>query len=458
MNNEDDLIEELDTSQQERREVRRVVRASLYERNFAQAQAALLDHEVVSSTGDVDAFRLVRMHFAELERWHEKHTGWRIQRNSTFFRLERHPYGITPVFIDVKLTRPRDFACLAWLLWFAEKRYLAGGGRNQQFLLSQLAEEIQEQSRLADAARLLDFRNQNDRLSMWRALDYLTRLGGVQTIEGDARRWVDDAEQQDNEALYEFTGIAHSLVEALHETQVAAVAARLGDPGKRLAPGWITSLAEPIPPLNRAWCSLLLGPILLRYDDPEAFAALAKQAEKVSEELAEAFGWQLELNNDYACIVRGGTLSAGAGPSLALNSAQDQMILLLCSAIRQRVEAGDWLPDEYGCLRVTRGDIEQLFAELRQRYGMHWGATAQQLKATELLNEMYQKMRLLGLLRGPDPAGDLLILPTAARYAISYAEEAGESRTRPRAKSTKETKQKKALVQQQIPLNGSEAK
>jgi uncharacterized protein (TIGR02678 family) len=451
---EGDLLPDLDLPLAEKDDGRKIINTSLYARNVIRAHTVLLDHEVVASAVDIEAFRQVRMHFVELERWHETHTGWRIQRSTNFYRLERHPYGVAAVASDEKLKRPRDFACLAWVLWFAEKRYLAGGGRNQQFLLSQLSEEIQEQSRLMDAMRRLDFRSQSDRFSIWRTLDYLTRLGAVQSIEGDARRWVDDAEQQDNEVLYEFTAIAHSLVEALHETEVAAVAERLRDPAARLQPGRMSGFADLIPLLNRAWCALLLGPIFLRYDDPEAFAVLVQRAETVSEDLAESFGWQLELNNDYACIVRGGNLSASSGPGLSLSSAQDQMILLLCSAIRQRVEAGEWLPDGYGCLRQARGDIEQLFSELRQRFGMHWGATAQQSKATDLLEEMYQKMRLLGLLRGPDADGDLLILPTVARYAVEYMEGSSESTSRPR--TTREKKPKKTgMVQQKILLDDS---
>src|SRR5690348_3962822 len=128
-------------------------------RTVARAHTALLDHAVVSLQEDVESFRLVRTHIAALEQWHEQHTGWRIQRGTSFFRLERHLHTVTPVFLDEKLKKARDFVCLIWLLWFAEKRHLSGGGRNQQFLLSQLADELQKQSQTATGVAL-DFRNQ----------------------------------------------------------------------------------------------------------------------------------------------------------------------------------------------------------------------------------------------------------------------------------------------------------
>jgi uncharacterized protein (TIGR02678 family) len=438
-------------------------------RQVLQAHTILLDNPIVSLQSDAEAYRLVRTHFPMLAKWHEQHTGWRIQRGPSFFRLERHLHmPITP-FLDDRLKRPRDFVCLTWILWFAEQRFLAGGGRNQQFLLSQLAEELQRQSQQG-AGTPLDFRNLQDRYSMRRALEYLTQLGGLQTLEGEVRKWAEDA--PDQEVLYEFTPISHSLIEALSERRVAAMAKRAAIQSQRLPTSdlGLPALAQDLPPLVRAWRTLLLGPALLRCDDAAAFAALVVHAEQVSEELAQSFGWLLELNSDYACIVRGGTLSAGAGPTLALNSALDQIILLLCTAFRQQVEQGLWSPDASGCLHVSSFDINTLFSDLRLRYGSYWGATVKESKATDLLNDIYARMRLLGLLSGPDMEGHMLILPTAARYSVSYDREpvetepgatdspavASASSARPSRTRGRKTAAKSAAPQMTFEWNGAD--
>ena len=398
-------------------------------RTVSRAHTALLDNVVVSLQENVETFRLVRTHIATLEQWHEQHTGWRIQRGPSFFRLERHLHNVTPVFLDNKLKKTRDFVCLVWLLWFAEKRYLSGGGRNQQFLLSQLADELQEQSQTVEGAAL-DFRNQQDRYSMWRALEYLTNLGGLRILEGEIKKWLEEREPSDHEALYEFTPITHSLVESLNEKRVAAITELFTDNRQFSIPDTLPTLAHEIPPLFRAWRTLLLGPALFRYDDSEAFLALIDQSERISNELSETLGWLLELNSDYACIVRGGILSVEAGPGFTFNSAYDQIILLLCSAFRQQVEHQKWVPDAYGCLHVTAWDINPLFSDLRQRFGTYWGTTVQDIEAKELLAEAYQRMRRLGLLRGPDKEGNILIMPTAARYSVGYAQEQQDGRAR----------------------------
>jgi uncharacterized protein (TIGR02678 family) len=436
-----------------------MVTSSLLSHNLLQAQMALLDEEIVTLREHADAYRLIRIYFAELEAWHRQHTGWRIQRGRNYFRLERQLHAITPVYTDDKLKRTRDFACFAWLLWFAEKRYLSGGGRNQQFLLTQMVDDLQEQTQIAgggeNGEKQLDFRNQYDRFSMSRALDYLARLGGITTLEGETKKWADEGNALDNEVLYEFTDVTHSLVEALNQGRVEAITAHLAQAQHIFQPARVTAVSDPIPALTRAWRALLLGPILLRYDDPEAFSQLEKQAEQVNDELAETFGWLLELNDDYACIVRGGSLSMGSGPEIVLTSGYNQIILLLCSAFREQVEAERWQPDSYGCLHVNHLDVAQLFTELRQRYGSHWGTTIQAQKANDLFNDLYQRMRQLGLVRGPDEQGEILILPTAARYRVSYdaVQDQHKPHTPVKEKATKEIrKPKKPVSKTQLSL------
>ncbi|BCL78027.1 DUF2398 family protein [Ktedonobacteria bacterium brp13] len=408
-------------------------------RDLFLAHAALLDNTIVSLREDADTYRLVRTHFAALQQWHEHYTGWRIQRHSAFFRLERSLHAAIPVFLDDKLKRARDFTCLAWLLWFAEKRYLAGGGRNQQFLLSQLVEDVQSQSQevAGEIGPALDFRSQQDRYSMWRALDYLMRLSGLSTMEGEVKRWAEEEGQPDSEVLFEFTPIAHSLIEAFNEQHVEMImsaqrSTATSTPEQGIGVDGVYkeghSVAGQQPPgLVRAWRTLLLGPAFFRMDDPPAFAALKANVEQVSEELSRSFGWLLELNRDYACIIRGGTLSAGSGPTFMLNSAYDQMVLLLCSAFRDQVEQQIWSPDSYGCLHVASRDILPLFHEVRQRYGSHWGTTVKGSATDSLLNDIFERMRQYGILRGPDAEDTILILPTAARYSVGYEQQAASA-------------------------------
>src|SRR6266487_5664110 len=134
--------------------------------DLIKAHVALMEREVILPRQG-DLFRLVQHHYHRLQSWHDQHTGWRIQRSSTVIRLVRHVSATTPGYLYERLRDPRDFACLTWTLWYAENRQLSGRGNDQQFLLSQLAEQIQEQSASGPASeRKFDFRKPADRYSI----------------------------------------------------------------------------------------------------------------------------------------------------------------------------------------------------------------------------------------------------------------------------------------------------
>jgi uncharacterized protein (TIGR02678 family) len=388
--------------------------------DLMKAHLALMEKEVIlPKQGDL--FRLVKYHHYALQSWHDQHTRWRIQRNASTIRLIRNPGSITPGYLYDRLKEPGDFACLTWILWYAENRQLSGRGNDQQFLLSQLAEQVQEQSASGPAGeRKFDFRKPADRYSIQRALQYLEDLGGLQLVDGQTRDWVEQTASAD--ALYEFTDVVRSLIIALDPQLVTEMAGQLSNSLTKLEPAIVVGRAGTSTlPLTRAWRTLLLGPALFRFDDPPAFAELLAHTEVIANELLETFGWLLDIHRDYACIVRASGMTTGPVTSLTPFGTNDQIAMLLCKAIRDQVECGAWLsPDMYGCLHVTTEDMSELFYRVRERYGENWGSEARNKSSRSLLHDVYRKMRQAGLLRGPDDAGNMLVLPTAARYTASY--------------------------------------
>ena len=400
---------------------------------LTKAHVALMEREVILSK-QVDLFRLVNRHYYTLQNWHDQNTGWRIQRSATVIRLVRQLSATTPGYVYDRLREPGDFACLTWILWYAENRQLTGRGNDQQFLLSQLAEQISEQSLIGvEGETGFDFRRPADRYSIQRALQYLEDLGGLRLVDGQTKEWVEQT--NDADVLYEFTEVIHSLVSALNPQLLTMAAAHLNDEGKTLRPTLLQDMIGNLfpvastKPLIRAWRTLLLGPALFRYDDAEAFAQLVAHADEVANELLDTFGWLLDVKRDYACIVRASGMSTGPVTSFTPFGTSDQMALLMCTAIREQVTGGAWpKPDSYGCLHVTTEDMNALFYTLRERYGENWGNEARSKSSRTLLNDIYRKMRQVGLLRGPDGAGNVLILPTAARYSVTYEKAGQESK------------------------------
>ncbi|HZR41325.1 MAG TPA: TIGR02678 family protein [Ktedonobacteraceae bacterium] len=434
---QDSAEEETVQEQQVSSRTNRLIHRSAISPDLMKAHITLMEREVIlSKQGDL--FRLVQHHYHKLQTWHDQHTGWRIQRSSTVIRLVRHMSSATPGYLYERLKEPKDFACLTWILWYAENRQLTGRGNEQQFLLSQLADQIQEQSSQGtEEGAQFDFRRPADRYSIQRALQYLEDMGGLQLVDGQTREWIEQTGNAD--VLYEFTDAIRSLVAALNPHVVEEIATYLSEPAIILQPSLLPS-ATTTPALLRAWRALLLGPALFRFDDPDAFSSLLAHADTIANELLDTFGWLLDIQRDYACIVRAsGTSSAPVSP-LTPYGTNDQIALLMCQAIRNQVATGAWpAPDSYGCLHVNVEDMADLFYSVRERYGENWGNEARSKSSPSLLNDVYRKMRQVGLLRGPDKAGNMLVLPTAARYSANY--EKGDERAPTRSRSKKTSKQ-----------------
>jgi hypothetical protein len=108
-------------------------------------------------------------------------------------------------------------------------------------------------------------------------------------------------ERDSSEALIEFTDVVEALIVELNLDAVRAL--REGRPDSRELDVPVLDAASS-PPLRRAWRTLLLGPILLRRDDPAAFEVARRQRATIEAEAEDLFGFVLDLTPTYARFVR----------------------------------------------------------------------------------------------------------------------------------------------------------
>lgn len=380
--------------------------------SLMKAHIALLEQEIIQPTNG-ELFSVVSYHLPALQKWHGEHTGWYIEQHSNMFRLLRSPSILTSNSEKNKLQESRDFAYLTWILSYAARRQLTGYGVEQQFLLSHLGQYIADHTQKNEDEEGLTLERRADRFSLVRALKYLEEINGLRRVAGQTKEWID----RQADILYEFTSVTSLFITALDLEAIAPIDDRLQHNAK-LQPALLSPIVSP---LVRAWRALLLSPVFLRYDDPEGFAALYVQAEDIERSIMETFGWLLEVNTDYACIISSGGTSTETTPLLHLGSATDQIVALLCTTLYKEVAENRLVPDSYGCVSVLASTIESLFiTNIRPRFGMHWGKEAQETSGTKLLADAYKKMRHIGLLRGPNEIGEILLLPVAARFESTY--------------------------------------
>ncbi len=396
--------------------------------NLIQAHIALLDKEFVSSNDE--AFLRITRYYPLLRKWHQQHTEWSVERRKDVFRLMRRPSALTSGYSHSKnkLSAQYDFVYLIWILWYAANDQVARRGNDQLFLLAQMIDNLSAQWSLTDHAEALtldmsaDLRSKpqviTNRHSMARALRYLQELGCLEELDGQIANWV----ESDRPVLYQFTNTIHLLIMSLDLEALKAVSEYKQKVTTLTSSTIFTDMKDSQSALTRAWRSLLIGPSLLRFDDQEAFEVLRKNAVEVQKELVNTFGWSLEINHDYACIVRITGSTVPGTVSINPKNAGDQIVLLLCDAVRTQVATGVLKPYSDGCIETTTLDLADLLDTMRERFGDYWGKGMSEKPTKGLLHEALRTMRHIGLSRGPDSKGKVFILPTAARYGPKYAE------------------------------------
>ncbi|KKM11097.1 hypothetical protein SY88_10205 [Clostridiales bacterium PH28_bin88] len=384
----------------------------------------LLDRYLISREDEPEAYRRITLHEGYLKGWFAERPQWRILNGRGIYRLERMPSLVVPERGLPRLRSPLAYACLCWVLWFAET--MTSTARDW-FVISELAE------RVATAAKgRFTLAERSHREALVQALQLLVDLGGLLLRDGDADRWVagQGSIGEEPEVMYEFAENAPRLLANFTYESLAVLAA--GDPGAKTA----MPTGETAPPLARAWRAVLLGPVFWRGDDPEAFALLEERQEQVQRDLEAALGWQLQLNPEYARIWRM-TTARHAG-SVLLNLYPDpgmpmedqhtrylyHPILLLLDRCRERVAAGRWRPDEAGAVPVPFGELHDLMADLRGEYRRYWGSELGAVSLTDLVRAVLTEMRRMALLRGPDQLQRCYLLPAGAGIRGRYGTQA----------------------------------
>jgi uncharacterized protein (TIGR02678 family) len=382
-----------------------------------RAHMALVRHAVLEPSLDPEGYRLVCRHLGTLRAWHQHRTGWRILARGHTVRLVRAGSILPMGVLHPELTTPRDVACLVWALAFAHHPQVAGRGAGCQFLLTEVASAVAEASR--ETAAPLDFTRRADAQSLRRALRALVDLGLLRAVDGSDEAWLDGDGPAD--ALYEFTDAATTFLAGLERQAFDAVQEHAHDPAPSM-PGRLAVLAD-APPLMRAWRALLGSPVFVRYDDPEAFAALWHARRQVALDIEQMGDDLLDITPVYARVVRPSGASASADPRLSPRRALDHAVLCFCSHLRMAVASGELGPPDpdSDCIFTTRAALMRAFDDTVAAESRFWGRQLQaRARHAELFPEVCAAMRRLGLLRGPDQTGAAVVLPTAGVYSVTY--------------------------------------
>ena len=345
----------------------------LFDEKASQGLDLLLHHFWILRAGQPEWYQLIREREKVLRRYINDKFGLRLIVHQNFIKLEKIPAEPEAWMGIQEFQKPMDYSIFCCAL-----SYLEGKAVEEQFLLSELCQEIQAEY---PGDSPLDWTLYIHRKSLIRALNVLMDLRLVRTVDGDTERFGHHIEQ---EVLYEATIYSRYFMRSFLND-----VSSLEDWKELLEQDW--KLNQEDMRRKRVYRRLFLSPGVYRKDthDPD-FLYIRNFRNRLTEDIEKHSEYTLHVYKNTAFL-------SVAEPKqyhqvFPNTKASTDLILQLSKQIHG--QPGRFIANENGDIVLTEGELEQLIDEMRQEYGAGWSKHFRELGTTgirhELLGEMEQ--------------------------------------------------------------------
>ncbi len=317
-----------------------------------EAAADLLQQFWILRRSEPEKYRQVRRREDVLREWFWDKAGLRLIVHRHFAKLEKVPAVALPWMGIQDFTSPRDYALFCCLLAFLE-----GLAVEEQFLLSQLCEELQS---LYPKIDKLDWTNYEHRKSLVRVMRVASELGVLLVVDGD----VDQFSRNEVEVLYEVPAVARYFMR-----NFPSGLQEVGSPEQILECDLVSDPTDRR--RHRIYRQLLFCPVVYRSSpqDPD-FLYLRNYRTRLRDDFEQHFDFQFDLYRNAAML----TLPERRvryRPFPGNRSIEDIAVQFAVVA-REHYSAED-IPLQYdGSLCLPQPRFLAWVRECRQRYAHGW--------------------------------------------------------------------------------------
>lgn len=395
--------------------IRRAGRSLRSEANAAMAQErkqacahALLNRPWILKEEEPELYFAVKDHYEELRDWFMDRAGFSLIVTRTLAKLERTPV-MPHAWMGFETFREvRDYVFFTYALW-----YLEGKTEMDQFLLSDIVEEVREQ--MATGGLEADWRHYHHRLSMVRALKKLVSLGVLVLVDGDENNW---AQNEGSNALYECSPHSRYVLRRFPQDLTAyRTMEELTDPIRYAD----TTDGENARKRHRVFRRFLLEPVVLdRHWEPDLLPYVLTQRRYIIDNLQRMLGMEGRRYREGLLIFHP-ELTGEAELFPTLSGASD-LVLLVAGELRRQLKWEDHSryaePD--GSIRLERSELEGVLLKLQERYGMYWSKEFRESSSAELAEIVLEHMEQWRLGERED-ANHFLVSPAVVRWNAEYA-------------------------------------
>lgn len=369
---------------------------------------ALLNRNWITKADDPDLFQAVKDHYDVLRDWFQEYCGFSLLVTRQFAKLEKVPGKPQAWMGFEQFLQPRDYALFCFSLW-----YLEGKGEGDQFLLTDLVEEIREH--LVSEDIFLDWTIYDHRLSMARALKLLKELGVLAVVDGDEWAWARIGGEQNN-VLYECAPWSRYVLRRFAQDLTAFPDFRSVAEGVYAE----TPEGQLKRRRHRIYRRLLQEPVVYDWEwtDEEKYYVLT-QRRSILDQLENMFG--LEGQRYREGLVFFSPELAGEAQLFPTARGISDLALLLGGELRRLLASGHpgVFCDELGRIRLTPVEIEGIILRLRDKHRDWWSKQHRQATTGTLADELVEHLEEWGLADRLED-GMLFINPALARWNGDY--------------------------------------
>ncbi|ETI68933.1 hypothetical protein BAVI_09236 [Neobacillus vireti LMG 21834] len=344
----------------------------LFDEKAIQGMDILFHHYWILRAEQPEWYQLIREREKVLRRYLDEKFGLRLIVHQHFIKLEKIPVEPEGWMGIQDFQEPMDYAIFCCALAFLE-----GKAVDEQFLLSELCQEIQ-----ADYPGdfPLDWTLYTHRKSLIRAVKVLMEFQLIRTIDGDIGRFDQNEEQ---EVLYEASTYSRYFMRTYpddfssyqHWSELLKEDWKLNQEDERR---------------KRVYRKLFFSPGLHRLDqqDPD-FLYIRNYRNRLAEDIEKHSEYKLHVYKNTAFL---SIAEPRQYQQVFPNSkASTDIILQLSKYIHGEPER--FKANENGEILMTEGEFEQVVDDLRQQFGTGWAKYFRDMSTKGIRTELLRAMK-----------------------------------------------------------------
>ncbi|APB37132.1 MULTISPECIES: TIGR02678 family protein [Heyndrickxia] len=371
----------------------------IFDEKAVQGMDLLFHHYWILRSEHPDWYQLIREREKVLRRYISEKFGLRLIIHQHFIKLEKIPVEPESWMGILHFQEPMDYAIFCCALSFLE-----GKAVDEQFLLSEMCQEIQNNYPVEDE---LDWTLYLHRKSLIRAVQALMEFSLIRTIDGDISRF---DTYEDQEVLYEATVYSRYFLRSFPDDFTSY-------------PDW-TGLLEEDWKQNqederrkRVYRKLFFSPGLHRKDmqDPD-FLYIRNFRNRLLEDIEEHSHYKLHVFKNTAFLSAAEPRSYHHVYPNAKGSTD--LMLQLSKTLHDHPEK--YVPNEAGEILLTAGELEAVIDDMRTRLERGWSKHFRDAGTKAVCAELLEMMKEWMMAETDEAAGLIRIKPLLGVLAGEY--------------------------------------